>query len=497
MHVPIHKITLIFITCFLFTVSASTTVPKKNLHSKSQIRTIPKSLVIVLDGVRSDALVQAHTPMINRLQANRWQKNYFCAWSYFARPVEDAAPNSGPNHVAILTGAPLEIHGITKNRDLQFIRGTLDSVQNYLDLLKECNSKIKTAFLYEWPIDRHIPYNGEFFQNDSDEKNTKTLAKMYHKGINHRFATVNPGPDAAFLLIDGPDRAGHSFGFYPFSREYLTAISIADRQIASILEAISARPGFLKENWQIIITSDHGGRGRHHGFEIADNRTIPFLIVSTNFPGGHLTGTVHNYDTTVNVLNHFACSALPANYAPIGMLLSADRFRETDTRTNKKAWLNKKLPVPDELFLSKLQGGMAVGFSIKIENISRDELPILIAGNTNNPAVWTLGVYSGSLEAHITDTAQSEQQKTHQVIGSLDLAEGINYRLIFMYSTDGFLSLYLRDDKHIYFIASPVNDPGPLLKLQLQMKSTDLQIKKSYFLTHQLRIPEIKHLLIF
>jgi len=47
------------------------------------------------------------------------------------------------------------------------------------------------------------------------------------------------------------------------------------------MEAMKARPHFQKENWLVLISTDHGGRGTNHsgGHDLPEIRNT-FLIVS-------------------------------------------------------------------------------------------------------------------------------------------------------------------------------------------------------------------------
>lgn len=119
-------------------------------------------------------------------------------------------------------------------------------------------------------------------------------------------------PDAVFLFLDDVDGAGHSCCFTPGDDGYRAEITEVDGQIGQVLTAIKNRPDFANEEWQIVITSDHGGRGSSHGIHSADNYTIPFLVSSKQANQGYLKGVPHNYDAAVTAMDHMGL-AIPSN----------------------------------------------------------------------------------------------------------------------------------------------------------------------------------------
>src|SRR6185503_14697798 len=106
-----------------------------------------------------------------------------------------------------------------------------------------------------------------------------------------------------FLFLDGPDAAGHAEGFG--SEAYASAVRDGDRALGNLLDVIVARSTFAREDWQIVVTTDHGGNGREHGGTSDAETTIPFLVASRHAPGRAAGGDVRNVDVTPTVLAHF------------------------------------------------------------------------------------------------------------------------------------------------------------------------------------------------
>lgn len=78
-----------------------------------------------------------------------------------------------------------------------------------------------------------------------------------------------------FLHLSAPDTAGHAHGF--MSEEYLLVVRRTDRRVGAILRTIDATPA-LRRHLDIVLTSDHGGRGDSHQDPTRRaNYRVPFL----------------------------------------------------------------------------------------------------------------------------------------------------------------------------------------------------------------------------
>jgi hypothetical protein len=86
-------------------------------------------------------------------------------------------------------------------------------------------------------------------------------------------------PDAAFVYFGVVDEAGHEH--QPSSAQYTAAVERTDRRVGQLLEAIAARPTRPREQWTIIVTTDHGqiDGPNAHGGPTARERTS-FVIAS-------------------------------------------------------------------------------------------------------------------------------------------------------------------------------------------------------------------------
>ena len=87
--------------------------------------------------------------------------------------------------------------------------------------------------------------------------------------------------DAVCAYFGHVDETGHSKGFHPSVAEYIAAIERVDGYVGQLLTALAKRPAFDKEEWLVIVTTDHGGQGLRHGdgHDLEVIRRV-FLLVS-------------------------------------------------------------------------------------------------------------------------------------------------------------------------------------------------------------------------
>jgi arylsulfatase A-like enzyme len=111
-------------------------------------------------------------------------------------------------------------------------------------------------------------------------------------------------PGALFVYFILPDATGHERGFDPRVRDYRRAIEAVDGLVGTLLRQIRAREFFRNEDWLVLVTTDHGGKGRHHrsGHQDKDVMSV-FLIVSGRAARrGRIATTTYIVDPAVTAL---------------------------------------------------------------------------------------------------------------------------------------------------------------------------------------------------
>ena len=230
---------------------------------------VPKALVIGLDGVRSDALEVAATPEIDALMASG-------AWTLDGTTQLTGPTVSGPGWTSILTGFEVVRHGIVNND------GWASRVAGTPTWLKRAHDAgIPTAAAIHWaPILTGLLEEGSLDQSalGADDEVAGAIQDL-----------VGAGEHALhFVHLDDVDAAGHSTGFSPENAAYLAAIEAQDARIGRMLRAVEARPE--GESWLIGVTTDHGGSGTSHGPLDEENRRIPVILSGAGRDQGELEG---------------------------------------------------------------------------------------------------------------------------------------------------------------------------------------------------------------
>ena len=170
----------------------------------------PKALIIMIDGMRADAFDNIPMPNLEKLRAGKWQPGYNGAFSATAWDLDDARPNSAPNHAAIATGVPAVKHRIFKNGQTK--DGNFEEWPSWLARLATSPQHYKTQFLYSWGENKDTAKHPAVpFRQGKDPANGDYLCNLY--------ASPDGGPDATLFFIGEVDHSGHSNGFYPHSQK--------------------------------------------------------------------------------------------------------------------------------------------------------------------------------------------------------------------------------------------------------------------------------------
>ena len=257
----------------------------------------PKALVVMWDGLRADSVVNANMPNVRKLAFGTWQTGYNGAWSLCGKPIEDARPYSFANHSSIMNGVTRQKHGVTFNHTAKLCR--TDKWPCWLSRLLDAKPGTKAAYVYpcgaDWEPCRDARVRNENLGVD-DAAKADWLVKLY----------ASPdAPDAAVMFTEQPDGTGHVKGYYPTSKEYRDVLRQLDANLGKVLDAIAARPTFKDEDWLILLTTDHGGYHRMHGWEDTHSRTTPVVLAGRHVVNGQMAGFPRGQDVAATMLAHF------------------------------------------------------------------------------------------------------------------------------------------------------------------------------------------------
>ena len=261
----------------------------------------PKVLMIMIDGLRADAVDTAYMPNVSKLRNGEWQSGYKAAWSLDAQIVS-GAPAAGPNYVSIATGVGPAKHGVTSNANMA--NGNYATYPTWLARVVGANPAMSAYFLSTWQNNASIGPTSAVTTtiNANDAENASNLATL--------LASAS-APDATMYFIEAPDIGAKDSGFFPMGDSYRAALQAADGYVGQCLDAIASRSTFADEDWLILLTSGYGGYAKTHT-DIVNGRhahTVPLVIVGRNVTAGRIPGQPYNMDVAASALAHFGVAA--------------------------------------------------------------------------------------------------------------------------------------------------------------------------------------------
>ncbi len=247
--------------------------------------TLPHFVVIGVDGLSIDGIHNTHSAHLHALLEK-------AAWTLEARAVMPTL--SSPNWESIITGAAPEQHGITSNgylkEKVELKPVCVDAAGKFptiFQILRDQRPGSRIAVFHDWEgfadlLEKSAP---DVLQHEGGPRKTTDAAVRYWNG-NH--------PELMFVHLDNVDHAGHEYGWG--TREYYAAVEEADLYIGRLLEALLATPDTF-----VLITSDHGGKGRGHGGNTMGEIQIPWILDGPGVAQGKISAPINTFDTAVTI----------------------------------------------------------------------------------------------------------------------------------------------------------------------------------------------------
>jgi Type I phosphodiesterase / nucleotide pyrophosphatase len=242
-----------------------------------------KLLVVGIDGLRWDRVEASGARRLLELRRAGVFAPSLLPIGYEAETV------SGPGWATVSTGVWPRKHGV---RDNAFNGKRFDRYPGFLTRMARAG--LSTVAIVDWPP---LAAEGVFSQEvgvlldgDGEERGYLSEDRRLTDSAVRLLGTDDP--DAVFLYLGSVDVMGHACG--AASVEYLEMIRAVDDCLASVLDAIAARPSRTSEHWLIIVTTDHGhlDAGGHGGTAEPERRV--FLLFN-----GDGIGAAHVDDTSL------------------------------------------------------------------------------------------------------------------------------------------------------------------------------------------------------
>ncbi|WP_419935843.1 alkaline phosphatase family protein [Candidatus Palauibacter sp.] len=257
----------------------------------------PKVLVIGIDGVRPDVLAEVPTPFMDSLAASGW---------YTAGTQTTTPSVSGPSWSSMLTGVWPAKHGVTDNG---FEGRKYGQYPDFLTLLERARPELATFAAVDWLPLASLEGGGPALSIAID---TLVAVDGYELGWAAADSVVaaraaqhlaSASADAAFVYLGNPDETSHRHG--SIRVEYRDAISLSDRHVGWLMEALRARPAWEEEDWLVLISTDHGRReDGGHGGDSPEEMTT-FILASGGATGSWpVAGPTFIVDVAATALHH-------------------------------------------------------------------------------------------------------------------------------------------------------------------------------------------------
>lgn len=275
----------------------------------------PRVLLIGIDGVRPDVLAEVATPNLDALRADG-------AYTASARTTDPTV--SGPGWSSMLIGVWPDKHGVLSN---DFTSNRYGEWPDFLTRLESADSTLRTVAVADWPPLVEEDSGGPLIGDAPDVKHHLNGYEIGW-GAADSLSTIlaveelrSGDPDALFLYLGNPDETSHQAG--SIGEEYRSAIAEADRRVGEVLAALRSRPGYAREDWLILVSTDHGRTPRGgHGGESPEERTIFILAAGPAAAPGEIPGGAAIVDVAVTALTHVLGSVDPAwglDGKPVGL----------------------------------------------------------------------------------------------------------------------------------------------------------------------------------
>ena len=223
-----------------------------------------KTILILVDGMRPDAVVRTGHRVVDELKAH----------SVYTLGAQTVMPSvTLPCHMSLFHSVTPQRHGILSNTYVPQVR----PVRGLCEVLSAADKKC--AFFFNWEELRDLSRPGSLAYS-------KFISGRYGYEASNEALTddaiayVNAEkPDFAFLYLGFVDEAGHGYGW--MGEEYMYSVKES-------LDCIERVMNSVPEDYTIIITADHGGHDRSHGSDMPEDMTIPLFVYDRAREGGEL-----------------------------------------------------------------------------------------------------------------------------------------------------------------------------------------------------------------
>jgi len=239
-----------------------------------------KVLLILVDGMRPDALDLSGHPFIEKLKEH----------SYYTYSEQTVMPSvTLPCHMSLFHSVVPERHGILTNTYVPQVR----PISGLFDTL--ANAKKRCGFFYNWEQLRDLSSPGKMTVSSFVAGGKFGWDKAIVRSTNEAIESMkNDDLDFTFLYMGYVDEAGHADTW--LGTEYMKAVNLS-------WDCIEKAVNNLGDEYTVVVTADHGGHDRAHGTDKPEDMTVPLFIYNKAYKSTEISGNVSIIDIAPTIAN--------------------------------------------------------------------------------------------------------------------------------------------------------------------------------------------------
>ena len=277
-----------------------------------------KVVFIIADGIPANVFEKVNKPNFKNIIKNGAYLP--CYVGGVRGGVSESPTISAVGYNSLLTGTWANKHGVVDNA----IKNPNYNYPTIFKVFKDAYPNKKIGVFSTWLDNRtklvgdglaqtnylHVDYCRDGYELDTlqfpHDKSARYIHLIDEKVVTEAAHVIkDSAPDMSWIYLEYTDDMGHKFGISP---QLDSAISMLDRQIGKVMQAVTYREQTYKEDWLVIITTDHGRdkeTGKDHGGQ-SDSERNTWMVMNkkpNNYALNNRTAIVDIFPTITAFLN--------------------------------------------------------------------------------------------------------------------------------------------------------------------------------------------------